>query len=251
MDLDHAAVERVLRRASELSAAHVDPDAISAATTDELLVSAASEVGIAPEAVRLSLAIERLVPAPPPTRYDWLVGPGWVVTQRIVPADQSVTMARLDDRLRRKHGLRRIRTQQAHGEWSRRKGAFAHLYRAVKQISGEQGVSDADRIVADTRSADLDRTVVRVALDRRSQRTGRFTGGAIVTSLGAAGLAVATTAIGPLVLLASPAVLVAGTATMRRGVRQAASAEVELERMLDGVERGTPSRTRSRSRADL
>lgn len=251
MDLDQAAVERVLRRASELSAAHVDPDAISAATTDELLVSAAAEVGIAPDAVRLSLAIERLAPAPPPTRYDWLVGPGWVVTERVVPADSDVTMARLDDRLRRKHGLRRIRTQPAHGEWSRRRGAFAHVYRAVKQMSGEQGVSDADRIVADTRSADADRTVLRVALDRRSQRTGRFTGGAAITSLGAVALAAATTAVGPLVLIASPVVLVAGTATMRRGVRQAAHAEVELERMLDDVERGTPSRSRSRSRVDL
>lgn len=239
MDLDQAAVERVLRRAGDLTDGHHESVAARTGTSPEALIAAAAEVGIAPEAVRLSLAIERLGPPPDATRFDRLVGPGWIVSERSVPTNLDITLGRLDDLLRKQHGLRRTRSQGERGEWRRRDGSLAGALRTIKQLSGAQGVGDADAIIAEARAADPHRTVLRVALDRRSQRAGRFTGGAVVTSLGAASVAVVAGALSPFVLIASPAVLIAGWATVRRGVRQATSTSAELERLLDAVEHGS------------
>jgi hypothetical protein len=247
MDLDPAAVERVLQRASDLTAHHPAVTNTPVGTSSEALVAAAAEVGIPADAVRMSLAIERLGPPPTRTRFDGLVGAGWIVSERPVPADVDTTLGRLDDVLRKHHGMRRVRSRQDGGEWRPRDGSLAKAMRVVKQVSGDQGVGDADAIVAEAREADPHRTVLRVSLDRRSQRTGRATGSAVVTSVGAAGLAVGATLVSPFVLIATPAVVVGGWATLRRGVKQATRSARELDRMLDAVEQGRRDQLRGGS----
>src|SRR6188508_1747335 len=108
--LDAAAVERVLRRAHDLSAAEEASPFVGRTVSEEVVVAAAAEVGIAPEMVRVSLAIERLGPLPELGGLDGLTGPGDVTVQRAMDFSPDDVLRRLDDLLVRQHQLRRERT---------------------------------------------------------------------------------------------------------------------------------------------
>jgi len=236
--LDAAAVERVLRRANELSA---DRDgAIFARRTmsEDVVVAAAAEVGIAPDMVRLSLAMERLGPMPEHGGLDRVAGPEDVIVQRAVDLEAAAVLARLDDLLVGQHQLRRERTWSQAMQWRRRTDPLGWMQRTIRNFSGQAPLGKSEVITAVVAPIEERRAIVRLTLDRSGERTGAIAGGAAIATTGAAGVAILATALSPLVLIASPVVVVAGVAVAAHGRNQAESATRELECLLDHVEQG-------------
>ena len=77
--LDHDTVTRVIRRALDLEAPP-ESDGIDV----EAVVAAATEAGIDPDAVRESIAWERLGPPPDRARLDRLAGGSVIVVDRVI-----------------------------------------------------------------------------------------------------------------------------------------------------------------------
>ena len=245
MELDRDAVERVLRRANEMSAAHGavpgDPGGRGGhgRMSESVLLEAASEAGIEPDAVRLSLAIERLGPTAATSRLDRTVGPRDVAVERVIALDVDTLLGRIDDLLQRQHGLRRSRSAAEWGEWRRRTDAMAKVQRGIAKVGSSSGqLRKVARIEARTSVVDEQRTIVRLLADRRSQRTEAVAGG---SAIGGAGLVVggATAFVAvPIAAVVAPVGIVVGVAVARTGRRQHHELVTDLEHLLDAVERG-------------
>jgi hypothetical protein len=95
-----------------------------------------------------------------------------------------------------------------------------------------------ERIEVHTSAVDAQRTLVRVLVSRRPQRSVALAGGA---SLGAAGVVAAAGAAvvaTPLAVVGVP-IAASGLVVARRGRRQAGELIDDLERLIDLVERGS------------
>lgn len=243
MQLDRAAVDRVLRRASDMMADHPDVDAADGpgspgAMTDIVLFEAATEAGLDPDAVRLSLAIERLGPPPERKRLDRLSGPRRVSVDRVVRLDIDTALGRIDDLLQRQHQLRRTRSRADAGEWRRRTGAVGKVQRAAKRASGDVGLAKVAVVEAQASAVDEGRTVLRLAADRADQRTELLAGGAVTGGVGAAAAGAAAVILTPIALVALPVAAAAGAGVASLGRKQRAMLADELDRVLDAVEHG-------------
>jgi hypothetical protein len=236
--LDAETVDRVLRRASELSAtaAATDPHLH---LTEALVLEAATEAGIDPDAVKLSLAIERVGPVPQANTLDSVAGPSVLAVDRLLALDADTVLGRFDELLVRRHGLRRSRERSDRGEWRRRNDAFGSIQRAANKFGGDgPTLAYLERIEVHTSTVDQQRTLVRVLVSRRPQRTIALAGG---VSLGAAGVVAAAGAAvvaTPLAVVGVP-IAASGLVVARRGRRQASELTDDLERMIDLVERGS------------
>ncbi len=242
MDLEPSAVDRVLRRAGQLSeelaGAPAPPGATSHRISEDVLLAAAAEAGLDPDAVRVSLALERLGEAPPARRFDATCGPREVVVDRIVAASPDILLGRLDDVLVKQFAMRRVRGSADRGEWRRRTDAVGTVNRLARSVGQSRHVCRLVRVDGLVTPVDASRTLLRVIADRSPQRTGALAGGATV---GGAALVVTTTvavAVSPLVVVAAPVAAVAGVAAARAGRRQHEELLVDLGEVLDAVERG-------------
>lgn len=242
-ELDAAAVERVLRRANELSAEREGLPFAARTMSEEVVVAAAAEVGIAPEMVRLSLAIERLGPLPEQGGFDRVSGPDEVVVQRAVDLEPAEVLTRLDTLLVDQHQLRRERTWPSAMQWRRRRDPLGWMQRTVRNFSGQAPLGKSEVITAVAVPVEERRTIVRLTLGRESQRRGAMWGGTAVAATGMTGLSIVAIASAPLLFLASPVAIGAGAAIAVHGRRQAEVARRQLECLLDDVEQGatTPS----------
>ena len=251
MHLDRAAVDRVLRRASDMMAEHPSMDRSvdggvdgaggadgRSAMTDVVLLEAATDAGLDPDAVRLSLAIERLGPTPERRRLDRLSGPRRVTIDRVVRLDVDTALGRIDDLLQRQHQLRRTRSRADAGEWRRRTGAVGSVQRAAKRVSGDVGLAKVAVVEAYASAVDEGRTVVRLAADRSDQRTGLIVGGAVTSGVGVAAAGTVALVLTPVALVAVPVVAAAGAGVASVGRKQRALLADELDRVLDAVEHG-------------
>jgi hypothetical protein len=238
VELDRAAVDRVLRRASDLTASHPSVDGARSGMSEHVLFEAAAEAGLDPDAVRVSLAIERLGPTESGRRFDGTVGPRTATTERIVGLDVDTLLGRVDDLLQRQHGLRRSRSGGDWGEWRKRTDALGKVQRIARSGSGNAQLRKLARVEARTSAIDGQRTIIRLLADRSPQRTEAVAGGSVIGGVGLAVTGVAAVVTTPLVVAAAPVALVAGAATARRGRRQHAELLADLELLLDTVERG-------------
>jgi hypothetical protein len=230
----------VLRRASEMTAQHPRAPGASGQLSELVVIEAATEAGIDPDAVRVSLAIERLGRPPTPERLDTTVGPRLASLDRIIALDPDTLLARVDDLLQRQHGLRRARSAADRGEWRKRTDALGRAQRVARASSGSARLGKLVRVEAITSAVDHQRTLIRLIADRRPQRSNAVTGGSLVGGVGmvtAGSLAIVTAT--PLVAAAAPVALAAGIATARTGRRQHHDLLTDLEDLLDAVERGT------------
>jgi hypothetical protein len=237
--LDREAVARVLRRASELSAngSAVDPHR---GLTEDLVLEAAAEAGLDSDAVRLSLAIERVGALPPTAPLDGMAGSSFVTVDRIIALDADTLLGRIDELLVRRHGLRRSRERADRGEWRRRTDAVGSIQRAASKFGADgPSLAGLDRVEARTSAVDDQRTLVRMVVSRRPQRRVALAGGASLGAAGAVTAATAATIAAPLALVGLP-LAAGGVVVMRKGRRQAGELVDDLERLLDLVERGTP-----------
>lgn len=240
--LDRDAVDRILARAHRLESA--DPDDGSG-VEPEALVAAASEVGIDPNAVRDSMAIERFsIAAPPARRFDRLAGAAEIVVERELDLAVDDAIAGIEKWLTSSHRL--ICDRRSHGSLiaRRRSDATARLARAFSSASGEGRLAAGALVVEGVPLAVgttpvRPRTLVRVGADRSSPRQVRLAGGGTLAGTGVgfgAGAVAAAESLLAFPLVAVP-LAVGGYAVARSGRGHADRLELELERLLSRVER--------------
>jgi hypothetical protein len=239
VDLDRDAVDRVLRRASEMTAAHPGVPGSTGRMSEQVLLEAADEAGLDLDAVRISLAIERLGPMPPPVRLDRTVGPRRVAVERIMALDIDTLLRRLDDHLLRRHGMRRSRSTADRGEWRKRTDAMATVQRLARTGSVSVNLRKLGGIEARTSVIEPGRTLVRLLADRTPQRTEAVAGATAVGGFGLVATGVIAVITTPVVVVAAPVALGAGYATALTGRSRHAGLVDDLEGLLDDVERGT------------
>jgi len=242
--LDRDAVERVLRRAHAIEAqeAPAPDDGIEPAA----LVAAATEVGIDPNAVRDSLALERFVgPGAVERRFDRVAGPDRVVVERELHLTADAAMAGIEAWLAGPYRLSCDRRSASTLLARRRTDAMAQVLRSFTGARGDGNLGVAG-LVAEAvprlsgSTPTQPRCAVRISADRSTSRRIRLDGGAL---LGAGGLgiggvvAVASDVVLVWPVLAAP-LLVSGYALARSGRGQADRVELELERLLSRVDRG-------------
>lgn len=235
-------MDRILARAHLLEeSVHpadsgVEPDA---------LIAAATEVGIDPNAVRDSLAIERLsISATPVRRFDRLAGAGHIVIERELDLTVDQTISGLEAWLTSLHRLTCDRRSDGSLFARRRSDTSAQIGRMFSSAWGEGRlaatalvVEAVPQIVGTTPIRP--RTLLRISADRRTPRQVRLAGGGSLGGVGVAGgaLAAATDALIAVPAIALP-LTVAGYVVARSGRGHADRLELELERLVSRVERG-------------
>jgi hypothetical protein len=229
--LDEEAVQRVVRRAVELDAISESADL---GVTPEALVEAATELGIASEAITASLAIERLGPEPDPAHLDRLVGPRSVVVERTVSYSAAEAFERLDEWFTAGHHLRREFGDGTAGEWRKRRDLVAGLQRRTRMLGGGAALGSVRLIAVRVSEIDPDRSIVRLSADRTVVR--RATAGtAGITGAGTVTAAVLVTT--PAAVVAIPGLAAAGAISVL-GKHGSTKLERELARLLDQIESG-------------
>lgn len=238
MELERDAVDRVLRHASEMTADHPSVPGATGQLSEQVVIEAATEAGLDPDAVRVSLAIERLGTRPKPHRLDGVVGPRAATVDRIVALDVDTVLSRLDDLLQRQYGMRRSRSAPDWGEWRKRTDAIGTVQRLARTGSNSANLRKLARVEAHTSIVDHDRTLVRVVADRSPQRTEALAGGAAVGGFSLVATAVLVVVATPIAVAATPVAIGAGYATARIGRARHVDLLADIEGILDAVERG-------------
>jgi hypothetical protein len=235
--IDAKVVARILRRAGDLERTGEAQDE-SGTIAEASLIAAAQEVGLSVDAVRRSIAVERLGPVPAARRADRIVGPSQVYAdgEVDVPADEA--LARVDSWLVDGHHLRRDTLRAGHGEWSKRSGLFAVTMRTIRTATGEGKLGDFERVDAATRDTGNGSSAVRITVDRTTNRRLAGGGGTVVAVGGMTGVVVAGVVVSPVVLLATPVAIVAGVGVAMTGRKRARNTEREIRRLLDAVGAG-------------
>ena len=235
--IDSKVVARILRRAGDLERTTEEPD--EAGTIAEAsLIAAAEEVGLSVDAVRRSIAIERLGPLPVTHAGDRIVGPSQVHADGEVDAPADAALARVDAWLVDGHHLRRDVLRSGHGEWSKRSGLLGATVRTIRNATGEGKLGDCERIDAAVCETGSGSSVVRITIDRTTSRRFAGGGGTAVAVGGAAGVAVVAVAATPIALVAMPAAIMAGVGVALSGRKRARATEREIRRVLDAVDAG-------------
>lgn len=242
--LDRDAVARILARAQEIEQIH---PADVAGIEPDTLIEAASEVGIHPDAVRDSLAIEKFtVETRDPHRFDRLAGPVAVVVQREVPLTVGDSLDGVEAWLRSVHRLVCDRRDAGRLIARRRTDASARIGRTMSSWRGDGRLGGVDGLVVEAvpqivgSTPTHPRTLVRVHADRRDARALRLGGGGTVGLAGvgagtATAVATGAVAIAPVVALP---LVVGGYVVARTGRGHADRVELELERLITLVARG-------------
>lgn len=243
--LDRDDVSRILARAQEIES-RPESDDVTSGIEPEALIAAASEVGIDPNAVRDSLAIERLtVDVDEPRRLDRIAGPNSVVVERVVPLTVADTMSGIEAWLTAVHRLVCDRRTDSTLHARRRTDTSARVGRTLAGWRGEGrlgGVAALDveavpQVVGS--SPTVPRTIVRLRADRHEARSVRLAGGGTLglagAGAGAAALATNLVVVAPVVALP---MIVVGYGLAHSGRSHAERVELELERLVSLVVRG-------------
>ena len=234
--LDAKVVARILRRAGDLERSGGDQEASTIAEAS--LIAAAEEVGMSADAVRRSIAVERLGPLPIARPGDRILGPSHVYADGEVDVPAVDALARVDSWLVDGHHLRRDVLRSGHGEWSKRSGFVGVTVRTIRNATGEGKLGDFERVDAAARDTGNGSSVVRITVDRTTNRRFAGGGGTVVAIGGMTGAVVGAAAATPFVLLAMPAALVAGVGVALTGRKRARDTERELRRLIDAVGAG-------------
>lgn len=210
------------------------------------LVQAAEEVGIDPNAVRDSLAIERLsIDAPHPARFDRVAGPRVLVVERELALTVPAAIDGIELWLTSTHRMLCDRRSETSLHARRRTDSSAHIGRMVTEVRGDGrlGAVGSVRVEAVAQitgsTPSQPRTLVRVSAERGAVRTRRLAGGGVAGVMGAAAgvgaVSVGAFAVAPLV---SIPLLGGGVLLARTGRGHADRLELELQRLLSLVGRG-------------
>jgi hypothetical protein len=243
-EIDHATVARIIRRATELAGPEPDRDHPRGISRDAL-VAAADEVGIPAVTVLRSIAVERLGPEPDSHLADRVFGAAVVSVDDEIPGSPEEVLRRIDAWLVDGHHLRRDRIRNGRGEWSKRSGLVGVTVRRLRTATGEGRLGEFRQVTAAAEDIGTGSTVVRVTVDRSSNRRRAVAGGA-TAAVGGIGGVVAAAALGPVALVAAPFVVIGGVTVAVTGKARARRTTVEVERMLEAVaDHQSPSRLRN------
>jgi hypothetical protein len=233
--LDRETVTRILRRAEAM--AGTDPgDDGEPGVEEAALIAAVEELGAPVEAVRRSLAMERLGPVPPAHVGDHVLGPGLLIVDDEVAGAPRELLARFDAWMVDGHHLRRDRLRDDAGCWSKRSDVVGRTIRAIRSATGEGHLGEVARVGVDLRDSGTGTCAVRVTVDRRAdRRRAGFAGSAIAVGGTAAGAVVFSIVASPLLVLAAPVAVGTGVVVARHGRRKAARTTYEVERLIESV----------------
>jgi hypothetical protein len=239
LQLDRAALERVLARAAELQVTGTDPSEL---LTEAQLVEIGSEVGLLPQHLRQALAEERARLAQPSATgaLSRMFGPGEVHARRMLRGDPAAMLQVLDAWLQRTESLQVKRRFQDRMLWEPKKGFMSEMQRSFDIAGRGYHLCRAQEIAASVVPVDEARVLVHVSADIRPSRTNRLLTGGVVSGSGAA-------TAGILLLLGVFAPVAAGAAVVGAGsgylIARSHNPVVErvqlaLEQLLDRLERG-------------
>jgi len=239
---DSAVVARVLRRAGELAGAPPS-DRSQHGIGEASLIAAADEVGLPVEAVKRSLAVERLGPAPVARWTDRLFGVSVVAVTDEIAGSVTEVLDQLDAWMVGGHHLRRERRRDGadfgQAQWGKRSGIAGVAARTIRSATGEGQLGVLRQVTATAADTGVGSCAVRVTADRHSDRQLFVGGGAAIAATGTTGAVIlATLVASPLVLLTSPVAVVAGFGVAARGRVRARRTEREILRLLDTVDQG-------------
>ncbi|HEX6938992.1 MAG TPA: hypothetical protein VF158_06230 [Longimicrobiales bacterium] len=245
----------MIRRAAELYAADAEADE---RISEEELLRIAAELGLPPRHVRQALLELPDAPADA-SLLDRLCGPAAVRGTRVVVRDADLTYRRLDEYLTTREYLQPVRRKVRRG-WYTPAGDFvSKIARGLSRPKGRFHLARARGVALAVEPLDARSAHVRLDVDlsgrRREAVAAGATGGGIVgAALGAGLAAVAAGAgadiAGPYGAAAAGMLafggglctsLAAGIAIARAHFRkQLSSARLEVEGLLDRLERGEP-----------
>src|SRR5512138_2080589 len=248
--LDHAALERVLARASELQAGASDT---AESMTEDQLIELGKEVGLSPEHVRQAIAEEqtRVAVRQPEGRVSGVFGPDTAWTQRVIAGTQADVLARIDRYMQNQESLTVRRRFTDRVTWEPRRDFLGQIKR---------GFGGGGRMFALTRAAEVGATVVPVdaarvlvRLDATFTDTRRrsVTGGGVLAGTGMAGaggvIAIAATMPGssmPIAMMIGGVWAAVGglgfTAVAKSYRSSVERAQLALEQALDRLEHPEP-----------
>ncbi|MCU1361631.1 MAG: hypothetical protein JWN99_2920 [Ilumatobacteraceae bacterium] len=235
--LDATLVARILRRAGDLEAVgewHDDAGMI----TEASLIAAAEEVGLSVDAVRRSIAFERLGPLPSARRGDRMLGPSRVSVDGEVDVLADDALARIDSWMVDGHHLRRDALRGGKAEWSKRSGLVGATVRTIRNVTGEGKLGVFEHVDAAARDTGTGSSAVRITIDRTKNRRVVGGSGAGIAGAGATATVVAAAVATPILLFAMPVALAAGAGVAFTGRKRARDAESEIRRVLDAVREG-------------
>lgn len=245
--LDSSTVARVLRRASQSEIDErrlaCDADQLTG-IVESALLAAADEVGMSVEAVKRSLAVERLGPPPRSRRSDRVFGSLLVSVDGEVGGSVGEILMRLDAWLVAGHHLRResldVSDSGGSAEWSKRAGLVGITVRRIRAATGEGRLGDLERVSVRATATGSGTCIVRITGDRSKDHRLFCAGGVAVAAAGTAGVVVAAVVVTPLVLLTTPAAVAAGVGVAARGRVRTVRTEREINRLLRAVKAEQP-----------
>jgi hypothetical protein len=239
--LDRGALERVLARAAELQAGSGEPEEVM---SEEQILELGKEVGLSAEHLRQALAEERtrvVLPADDGGLGAKLLGGARVGASRTVPGRPSDVLDAIDLWMQRQECLQVKRQFADRIVWEARRDLLGTVRRALNVGGRGYALARAHEVAATVVAVDASRTLVRIDADLASFRSSLARQSAGVTVVGvAAGSVLAALHFAIAVAVAPPAVIGVGAFYLARGInaRTATSAQLALEQLLDGLERG-------------
>jgi hypothetical protein len=239
--LDRGALERVLARAAELQAGSGEPEEVM---SEEQILELGKEVGLSAEHLRQALAEERtrvVLPADDGGLGAKLLGGARVGASRTVPGRPRDVLEAIDLWMQRQECLQVKRQFADRIVWEARRDLLGTVRRALNVGGRGYALARAHEVAATVVAVDASRTLVRIDADLASFRSSLARQSAGVTVVGvAAGSVLAALHFAIAVAVAPPAVIGVGAFYLARGInaRTATSAQLALEQLLDGLERG-------------
>lgn len=239
--LDRGALERVLARAAELQAGSGEPEEVM---SEEQILDLGKEVGLSPEHLRQALAEERTRVALPQDEGGLsakLLGGARVGASRTVPGRPRDVLEAIDVWMQRQECLQVKRQFADRIVWEARRDLLGTVRRALNVGGRGYALARAQEVAATAVAVDGSRTLVRIDADLASFRSSLARQGSGATVVGvAAGGVLAALHFAIAAAVAPPLLIGAGAFYLARGIngRTAAAAQLALEQLLDGLERG-------------
>jgi hypothetical protein len=239
--LDRGALERVLARAAELQAGSGEPEEVM---SEEQILELGKEVGLSAEHLRQALAEERtrvVLPADDGGLGAKLLGGARVGASRTVPGRPRDVLEAIDLWMQRQECLQVKRQFADRIVWEARRDLLGTVRRALNVGGRGYALARAHEVAATVVAVDASRTLVRIDADLASFRSSLARQSAGVTVVGvAAGSVLAALHFAIAVAVAPPAVIGVGAFYLARVITAptATSAQLALEQLLDGLERG-------------
>jgi hypothetical protein len=249
MPVTRAQLERVIRRASDLQ--FRDSSEAGSALDAAEVVRIGGEVGLESRYVQQALAevqAEALVPAMPTDSglAQRLFGSGLVRASRVVQGDRSEVEGKLEEHLRERELMKRVRSRSGLSLWEPAGGLVSSMRRAMDVAGHGYELAKARNVQVAIEQLEPGWSLVTLTADvrnARNQAAGGFYGAFMSSSIGISVAILATAGLAVLPIIGAVAVGAAGFggATWATGVsvrRRHARMELTLQGLLDRLEVG-------------